>query len=86
MAVIMPECGKNDAYREAEGIRDFMKSLDLTEATGGSRFSITSSIGIALFPDHGHDPEELIQKTHELPLVGRARGGNQVLFPEDAQK
>lgn len=84
MAVIMPECGKNEAVKEAEGIRNFMKSLDLTEATGGSNFSITSSIGITLFPDHGCDPEELIQKSHELPLVGRARGGDQVLFPEDA--
>jgi diguanylate cyclase (GGDEF)-like protein len=84
MAVIMPECGKKEAFKKAEGIRDFMKSLDLTEATGGPGFNITSSIGITLFPEHGKDPEELIQKSHELPLVGRARGGDQVLFPEDA--
>ena len=84
MAVLMPGCSKNEAFKKGEEIRDFMKSLDLTEATGGPAFTITSSIGITLFPDHGRDPEELIQKSHELPLIGRGRGGNQVLFPEDA--
>jgi hypothetical protein len=33
--------------------------------------------------DHADIADELIARAHELPLVGRERGGNQILFPED---
>lgn len=84
MAVFLTGVTKEDAYDQAVLIREFMNNLDVSEATGGKEFPITASIGITLFPDHGKDAEELIFKTHELPLVGRRRGGNLILFPEDA--
>ena len=84
MAVFLTGSTKEDAYNQAVHIREFMNNLDVSEATGGKEFPITASIGITLFPDHGSNAEELIFKAHELPLVGRRRGGNLILFPEDA--
>ncbi|MCK5197620.1 MAG: GGDEF domain-containing protein, partial [Spirochaetales bacterium] len=84
MAVILIGSTKEDTYNQALLIQEFMKSLDVGEATGGKEFPITASIGITLFPDHGMNVEDLVFKTHELPLVGRRRGGDLILFPEDA--
>ena len=61
-----------------------MNNLDVSEATEGNEFPTTASIGITLFPDHSMNVEELISKAHELSLIGRRRGGNLILFPEDA--
>jgi hypothetical protein len=41
------------------------------------------SIGAALFPEHADIADDLILKAHDIPLVGRERGGNMILFPED---
>ena len=84
IAVILIGSSKEDTYNQALLIREFMKNLDVSGATGGKEFPITASIGITLFPDHGMKAEDLVFKTHELPLVGRRRGGDLILFPEDA--
>ena len=84
MAVFLTGVTKDEAYDQAVRIRKFMNHLDVGEATGGEEFPVTASIGITLFPDHGENAEDLIFKTHELPLAGRRRGGNLILFPEDA--
>ncbi|MDA3938736.1 MAG: GGDEF domain-containing protein [Spirochaetia bacterium] len=84
MAVLLPGATKEEAGTLAKDIRAFMIKLDVSEACKGSRFDITASIGISMYPDHGKDAEELLSLTHELPLLGRCRGGNMILFPEDA--
>ena len=83
MAVLFPECGRDDAKKKAEGLRDFLKNLNWDFVTGGKSFILTASIGIAVYPEHGIAREVLIQKAHELPLIGRGRGGDIILFPED---
>ncbi len=84
MAILQIGITKEAAFNEALLIKEFMNNLDVSEATEGKEFPTTASIGITLFPDHGTNAEELIFKAHELPLVGRRRGGNLILFPEDA--
>jgi diguanylate cyclase len=83
MAILLPGAGRDEAYASALEIRNFLNHLDVSGAIGGNPFSVTASIGITLFPDHGEKAEELLFKAHELPLEGRIRGGNMVLFPED---
>lgn len=83
MAVLLPDADRQTAYKAAEGIQNFLKNLDLSEVTKGKKFKLSASVGIALFPEHFTDPEELVFKTHELPLLGRKRGGNCILLPED---
>ncbi len=84
MAVLLPGVGRKEAFTEAESIREYISCLDVTEATDGNIFTITSSIGITIFPEHGIGAEDLLILTHELPLIGRSRGGNKILFPEDS--
>jgi diguanylate cyclase (GGDEF)-like protein len=86
MAVLCVGYNREEAYKEALEIRNFFNRLDVKDATGGKEFTLTASVGISLYPEHGIDPEALVFTTHELPLLGRRRGGNLILFPEDNQE
>ncbi len=83
LALVLPDRSRDEALDEAKSIQEKMNSLDITTATGGEPFQITASFGISLFPDHASSAADLIALAHELPLVGRGRGGNIILFPED---
>jgi diguanylate cyclase (GGDEF)-like protein len=83
LAVLLPGFGRDDALNMAEKLMEYMHEMDLSAAAGGSPFILSVSFGIALYPEHAAGSEELIQCAHELPLIGRGRGGNIILFPED---
>lgn len=82
-ACILPDTDRKKALRAAEEIRGIMNGLDLSSLTGKKAFNLSVSTGIAVYPDHAVQASELIAKAHELPLIGRERGGNRILFPED---
>lgn len=84
MAVLLSGYSRMEAVVFARSLREFMNNLDVSSACKGNRFKITTSIGITIYPEHGTVVEKLLFKTHELPLVGRNKGGNLILFPEDA--
>lgn len=83
LAAVIPSTERERALHFAEELRSVMNNLDLTKVTGGEVFRLTISSGIAVYPDHGEKAEELIERAHKLPLIGRGRGGNAILFPED---
>jgi hemerythrin len=83
LACILPDTDREKGLQAAAGIREMLNGLDLSAITGRSPFTLSASTGIAVFPDHGQSAPELIAKAHELPLIGRERGGNKILFPED---
>ncbi|MEW5814870.1 MAG: GGDEF domain-containing protein [Spirochaetota bacterium] len=83
LAAVLPGLNRQRALNEAERIQKILNKLDLTAVTGGNPFSLSVSIGISVFPEHGESSDRLIQSAHELPLIGRSRGGNKILFPED---
>lgn len=80
MAVLFPGVNRAEAGSEAERIQDFLNNLDLSEIAGDSGFHFTTSIGVSLFPGCGENVDEILSATHELPLEGRSRGGNKILF------
>ncbi|ULQ59405.1 GGDEF domain-containing protein [Brucepastera parasyntrophica] len=86
MAFLLPGSGREAAFQFAEVLRQFMNTLDISPVTGNKPFTLSVSIGISLYPDHTNDPAELIKLSQDLPLVGRARGGNKILFPEDREE
>jgi diguanylate cyclase (GGDEF)-like protein len=86
LMVLLPKADRERSLRFAEQLRQQMTDLDVTEVTGGEEFHLSVSIGIALYPDHAESPLEFIERAHELPLVGRAMGGNKILFPEDKKE
>ena len=83
LGIFIPDAGREASLQAAEKIRKFLQSLDLSKACEGNSFTLSVSQGIALYPDHTDDPENLILFAHELPLTGRARGGNKILFYDD---
>jgi len=85
LGVILPGCGREESYEEAAQILRMFNKLDISEATGSKDVWLSMSIGIAVFPGHADISDELILLAHELPLAGRAKGGNVILFPEDVK-
>lgn len=83
MAVIVSGASRMEAVVFARSIRDFLNNLDVSSACKGKRFKITASIGICNYPQDGSNTQELLNKTHELTLLGRKMGGNLILFPDD---
>jgi len=84
LAVILPGMDRKAAGAEAARLKDIVSAIDVRSLTAGAPFALSFSFGVALYPDHGATAAEVIATAHELPLAGRARGGNTVLFPEDA--
>ena len=82
MAVILPGLNREQAIEGARRIRKFLNGLDLSEITGGNDFRFTTSIGVSLYPGFDGSLEEMLRRTHELPLEGRNRGGNMILVAE----
>jgi diguanylate cyclase len=83
LCIIHPGAGREEAVSFAGTIKSTLTELDVQEITETGNFHLSVSIGISLYPDHTEKSVELIEKAHALPLLGRARGGNTILFPED---
>jgi len=83
LAVVLRGADRNKALELATALNARLSALDITKLTGGAGPALSFSFGIALCPDHGKDAETLIKSAAGLPLVGRARGGSLILFPED---
>ena len=84
-AFVFPSLDRNGAHETARRLQELVGSLDLSAVTGSGDFRLTASVGIAVFPLHARDAAALIAEAHELPLLGRARGGGKILFPEDKE-
>ena len=63
----------NDALRVAGCARE---ALSQPIAAGGDQLSITPSIGISLFPDHGEQPETLLASADHAMYKVKAEGRN----------
>jgi diguanylate cyclase (GGDEF)-like protein len=83
LGVILPGFGREMILQKAEAILKMFNELDISTATGDKTVFLSMSIGAALFPEHADIADDLILKAHDIPLVGRERGGNMILFPED---
>jgi diguanylate cyclase (GGDEF)-like protein len=84
LAVLLPGAGASEARAKAEALRAALNALDLSPAVGAREIKLSASFGVALCPEHAASSEALLAAAHALPLVGRERGGNVILFPEDA--
>lgn len=84
LAALYPAADRAAALDLARALQSRLAALDVASLTGDPSLRLSISLGIALYPDHGSDAEALIKAASGLPLVGRARGGSLILFPEDA--
>lgn len=74
--LLLPEVdSEHDALAIAEKVRHALnQSFDLA----GHRMSISSSIGIAMYPEHGHDEETLSKNADAAMYFAKEHGRNRV--------
>ena len=58
-AILMSGCRLNDAQRVAEAVA---RALEVKMTLDGHVVDVHPSIGVAVCPDHGHDPGKLLQR------------------------
>ncbi len=78
--IILPETTQDKAEELAERLRkQIEESSFLTEED--KKFKVTTSIGIATFPDHAQTPEELLKAADTAMYAAKKAGRNQVKSP-----
>lgn len=71
------------AKESAVIIEKLCKDLNTTITSGPHTFSVHSSLGVSLYPDHGMTPEDLICKADLALYVAKNRGKNQCAYYAD---
>ncbi len=90
-AILLPETGHEQALQIAERIRGAIADKVFDAPVGLEPVRVTISIGVASFPQHGRDPNELVHHAdlavYRAKLQGRNRvlgaGAEQMLVPAD---
>jgi diguanylate cyclase (GGDEF)-like protein len=78
-AVVMDECGGEDAVTVAERVQTRLAAVDFP---GIGRMTV--SVGLALGPEHAMNPRELAACAEAAMMTAKAQGKNQVvLYDED---
>ena len=78
--VILPDSTLENAAVTAERIRTNVGNLQFVE--DGQTFSVTVSIGIAGFPDHGENTESIVGHADSALYQAKAEGRNKVVTAE----
>jgi len=77
-ALILPETGAEPAARRAEDIRLAISALEVSHA-GKPVGRIAASFGIALFPDHAQDTDDLLRVADMALYAAKGAGRNRVV-------
>jgi diguanylate cyclase (GGDEF)-like protein len=75
--IVMPETPKQGALALAERLREAVASEPLV-TTGGTRLSVTASLGVAGFPDDAREAAELLEAADRAMYGAKAGGKNRV--------
>jgi len=77
-ALILPETGAEAAARRAEDIRVAISALEVRHA-GKPLGKIAASFGIALFPEHAQDTDDLLRVADVALYAAKGAGRNRVV-------
>src|SRR5215467_4193857 len=77
-ALILPETGADAALRRAEDIRLAISTLSLVYA-GQPLGKVTASFGIAVFPDHAQDTDDLLRVADVALYAAKGAGRNRIV-------
>lgn len=78
-AVVLPEAQDEGAFITAERIRRTIAAITLT-LDDGAPLKLTVSIGIGLFPQHGHSAASLLEMTDQALYKAKTTGRNRVVM------
>lgn len=77
IVLILPETGLEPTAAKAEQLREAVKRLQVTHR-GQTIERVSVSLGVAAFPDHGHDASTVVAAADEAQYVAKAAGKDQV--------
>jgi two-component system, cell cycle response regulator len=80
--VVLPYADRAEAGQIVERLQDALVQWGTTEGNPLGREPIKVSIGVASYPDHGMNTEELIQKADEALYRAKKEGKNRCCFLE----
>src|SRR5437773_6111733 len=84
--VLLPECPFDAALRRAERMREEVTKLEL-RYDDRPLGPVTVSLGVAVFPDHASESEELLRHADEALYLAKQTGRNRVVaYSADPQK
>jgi len=81
--VILPELSTDDALARAESIRDMVSELRLYHR-GEALREVTISIGVALYPQNGESPDQLVITADRALYEAKHLGRNRVVLADAA--
>lgn len=77
-AVVLPEMDACEAGQSAERLRQLVASSP-QRLDDGRPVSLTMSVGVAIFPDHGDDAPSLIAAADQAMHQAKASGRNRIV-------
>jgi diguanylate cyclase (GGDEF)-like protein/putative nucleotidyltransferase with HDIG domain len=78
-AIMLPETTGREAWETAERIRETVAQTPIWAESAGEYVSATLSIGVASFPEHGTDPDDLLGHADFAAHRARLQGRNRVM-------
>jgi len=84
--VLMPGTGPARAAERADSLRRKIGALDLLSGYNCSVKRVTTSIGIACFPDHAEDPKALKEAADQALYKAKENGRNRVFVYSEEKK
>ncbi len=78
--LILPLCDLTQAVSVAERIKENLSNFKI-EAPDGKPVFLTTSIGIAIFPDHGETSKDLFTLADTLMYKAKKEGKNKIVYP-----
>jgi diguanylate cyclase (GGDEF)-like protein len=76
--VLLPGAGGEESLVVAERIRSAVETHDFSAHLGYGPAKVTLTAGVATYPDHATQPDELVFRADEAMYQGKHRGRNQV--------
>ncbi|MBM3343066.1 MAG: GGDEF domain-containing protein [Betaproteobacteria bacterium] len=80
--LLLPDTNAEGARLTAERIRERIESMPL--AVGNKRVDITASMGVASYPEHGADYEQVLEAADAALYASKSRGKNRVTVAQRA--
>ena len=86
-SAMLPETPLSGAFIAADRLREAVEHYEFIGDDLERRLRVAVNIGVASFPEHGKDAEELTSTAHKALGMCRAQGGNKtIVYPEELYK
>jgi len=79
-ALVLPDQNLEKAQTIAEELKETIFNFNMQDFIGDEDFHLTASIGVAAYPLHTHEAQELVTKAFDTMWQARTDGGNRVLL------